>query len=196
MFRAHLEASAERWNRLLSVLEELGRWISVKDEELNKQMPIGGDVPTVLQQQTHCTVRAETQSQPVSSQSLQLLCLFHLILSHLISLFSSCLLSRLISILPFFLKSSSSKCLVSSLNLITLLSSHCLVTSHLFSSHLLSLLNFSFHLILYLFLIFLFLLSLLFHLIFLSVFSCLLSCLVSFCTFLISFFSCFLSYFI
>uniref|UniRef100_A0A8C2D864 Utrophin n=1 Tax=Cyprinus carpio TaxID=7962 RepID=A0A8C2D864_CYPCA len=53
--RAHLEASAERWNRLLSVLEELGLWISVKDEELNKQMPIGGDVPTVLQQQTHCT---------------------------------------------------------------------------------------------------------------------------------------------
>ncbi|XP_059397183.1 utrophin-like isoform X3 [Carassius carassius] len=53
--RAHLEASAERWNRLLSVLEELGRWISVKDEELNKQMPIGGDVPTVLQQQNHCT---------------------------------------------------------------------------------------------------------------------------------------------
>ncbi|KAI2650013.1 Utrophin [Labeo rohita] len=59
--RAHLEASAERWNRLLSVLEELGRWISVKDEELNKQMPIGGDVPTVLQQQTHCTL------SPVSS---------------------------------------------------------------------------------------------------------------------------------
>uniref|UniRef100_A0A673JJB1 Utrophin-like n=1 Tax=Sinocyclocheilus rhinocerous TaxID=307959 RepID=A0A673JJB1_9TELE len=56
--RAHLEASAERWNRLLSVLEELSRWICVKDEELNKQMPIGGDVPTVLQQQTHCTVRA------------------------------------------------------------------------------------------------------------------------------------------
>ncbi|KAG1936105.1 utrophin [Pimephales promelas] len=58
--RAHLEASAERWNRLLSVLEELGRWISVKDEELNKQMPIGGDVPTLLQQQIHCTaLRAE-----------------------------------------------------------------------------------------------------------------------------------------
>ncbi|XP_077060733.1 utrophin isoform X2 [Siphateles boraxobius] len=58
--RAHLEASAERWNRLLSELEELGRWISVKDEELNKQMPIGGDVPTLLQQQIHCTaLRAE-----------------------------------------------------------------------------------------------------------------------------------------
>ncbi|XP_050952998.1 dystrophin isoform X7 [Labeo rohita] len=62
--RAHLEASAERWNRLLSVLEELGRWISVKDEELNKQMPIGGDVPTVLQQQTHCTaLRAELKER-------------------------------------------------------------------------------------------------------------------------------------
>ncbi|XP_058618768.1 dystrophin-like isoform X3 [Onychostoma macrolepis] len=62
--RAHLEASAERWNRLLSVLEELGRWISVKDEELNKQMPIGGDVPTVLQQQSHCTaLRAELKER-------------------------------------------------------------------------------------------------------------------------------------
>ncbi|XP_051515683.1 utrophin-like isoform X5 [Myxocyprinus asiaticus] len=53
--RAHLDASAERWNRLLSVLEELSCWISVKDEELNKQMPIGGDMPTLLQQHTHCT---------------------------------------------------------------------------------------------------------------------------------------------
>ncbi|XP_043080762.1 utrophin-like isoform X1 [Puntigrus tetrazona] len=62
--RAHLEASAERWSRLLSVLEELGRWISVKDEELNKQMPIGGDVPTVLQQQSHCTaLRAELKER-------------------------------------------------------------------------------------------------------------------------------------
>uniref|UniRef100_A0A672PMZ2 Utrophin n=1 Tax=Sinocyclocheilus grahami TaxID=75366 RepID=A0A672PMZ2_SINGR len=74
--RAHLEASAERWNRLLSVLEELGRWISVKDEELNKQMPIGGDVPTVLQQQTHCTVRAVSSLlSPLS---------FNLFSSHLI----------------------------------------------------------------------------------------------------------------
>uniref|UniRef100_A0A671MZL2 Utrophin-like n=1 Tax=Sinocyclocheilus anshuiensis TaxID=1608454 RepID=A0A671MZL2_9TELE len=62
--RAHLEASAERWNRLLSVLEELSCWICVKDEELNKQMPIGGDVLTVLQQQTHCTaLRAELKER-------------------------------------------------------------------------------------------------------------------------------------
>ena len=55
--RAHLEASAERWSRLLGLLEELWRWICMKDEELAKQMPIGGDVPTLLQQQNHCTVR-------------------------------------------------------------------------------------------------------------------------------------------
>ncbi|XP_035474370.2 utrophin isoform X3 [Scophthalmus maximus] len=54
--RAHLEASAERWSRLLGLLEELWRWICLKDEELAKQMPIGGDVPTLLQQQNHCTL--------------------------------------------------------------------------------------------------------------------------------------------
>ncbi|KAM7395346.1 hypothetical protein PAMA_006892 [Pampus argenteus] len=54
--RAHLEASAERWSRLLGLLEELWRWICMKDEDLAKQMPIGGDVPTLLQQQNHCTV--------------------------------------------------------------------------------------------------------------------------------------------
>ncbi|XP_056437387.1 utrophin-like isoform X1 [Gadus chalcogrammus] len=53
--RAHLEASAERWSRLLGLLEELWRWICAKDEDLAKQMPIGGDVPTLLQQQNHCT---------------------------------------------------------------------------------------------------------------------------------------------
>lgn len=55
--RAHLEASAERWSRLLGLLEELWRWICMKDEDLAKQMPIGGDVPTLLQQQNYCTVR-------------------------------------------------------------------------------------------------------------------------------------------
>uniref|UniRef100_A0A3P9A6P6 Utrophin n=1 Tax=Esox lucius TaxID=8010 RepID=A0A3P9A6P6_ESOLU len=52
--RAHLEASAERWSRLLNLLEELWRWICLKDEDLTKQMPIGGDVPTLLQQHNHC----------------------------------------------------------------------------------------------------------------------------------------------
>uniref|UniRef100_A0A8C5I3D6 Utrophin n=1 Tax=Gouania willdenowi TaxID=441366 RepID=A0A8C5I3D6_GOUWI len=62
--RAHLEASAERWSRLLGLLEELWRWICSKDEELAKQMPIGGDVPTLLQQQNHCTaLRSELKER-------------------------------------------------------------------------------------------------------------------------------------
>ncbi|XP_066527919.1 utrophin-like isoform X3 [Hoplias malabaricus] len=62
--RAHLEASAERWSRLLSVLEELWRWICLKDDELTKQMPIGGDVPTLLQQHNHCSaLRAELKER-------------------------------------------------------------------------------------------------------------------------------------
>ncbi|XP_034435041.1 dystrophin isoform X4 [Hippoglossus hippoglossus] len=62
--RAHLEASAERWSRLLGLLEELWRWICMKDEELAQQMPIGGDVPILLQQQNHCTgIRAELKER-------------------------------------------------------------------------------------------------------------------------------------
>ncbi|KAJ3606666.1 hypothetical protein NHX12_026185 [Muraenolepis orangiensis] len=37
------------------LLEDLWRWICAKDKDLAKQMPIGGDVPTLLQQQNHCT---------------------------------------------------------------------------------------------------------------------------------------------
>ncbi|XP_075452708.1 utrophin isoform X3 [Ascaphus truei] len=48
--RTHLEASAEKWNRLLKSLEELKSWLDVRDDELKKQMPVGGDVPTVQQQ--------------------------------------------------------------------------------------------------------------------------------------------------
>ncbi|KAG9347638.1 hypothetical protein JZ751_005209 [Albula glossodonta] len=62
--RVHLEASAERWSRLLALLEELWRWLSLKEEELSKQMPIGGDIPTLLQQHNHCTaLRNELKSR-------------------------------------------------------------------------------------------------------------------------------------
>ncbi|XP_031437852.1 utrophin isoform X1 [Clupea harengus] len=62
--RAHLEASAERVTGLLSQLEDLWAWLCLKEEELNKQMPVGGDVPTLLQQQKHCTgLRAELKDQ-------------------------------------------------------------------------------------------------------------------------------------
>uniref|UniRef100_A0A670ITN6 Utrophin n=1 Tax=Podarcis muralis TaxID=64176 RepID=A0A670ITN6_PODMU len=52
--RAHLEASAEKWNKLLSSLEELIKWLNLKDEEIKKQMPIGGDVPALQLQHDHC----------------------------------------------------------------------------------------------------------------------------------------------
>nr|XP_006984491.1 utrophin isoform X1 [Peromyscus maniculatus bairdii]XP_042118217.1 utrophin isoform X2 [Peromyscus maniculatus bairdii]XP_042118218.1 utrophin isoform X3 [Peromyscus maniculatus bairdii] len=54
--RAHLEASAEKWNRLLASLEDLIKWLNMKDEELKKQMPIGGDVPALQLQYDHCKV--------------------------------------------------------------------------------------------------------------------------------------------
>ncbi|XP_029417816.1 utrophin [Nannospalax galili] len=52
--RAHLEASAEKWNRLLASLEEMIKWLNMKDEELKKQRPIGGDVPALQLQHDHC----------------------------------------------------------------------------------------------------------------------------------------------
>ncbi|XP_075718952.1 utrophin isoform X4 [Rhinoderma darwinii] len=54
--RTHLEASADKWNRLLKSLEELNCWLDVRDEELKKQMPVGGDVATVQQQYEFCKV--------------------------------------------------------------------------------------------------------------------------------------------
>ncbi|KAM8945515.1 utrophin [Pelodytes ibericus] len=54
--RTHLEASAEKWNRLLKSLEELINWLDHRDEELKKQMPVGGDVTTVQQQLDYCKV--------------------------------------------------------------------------------------------------------------------------------------------
>ncbi|XP_029799106.1 utrophin [Suricata suricatta] len=65
--RAHLEASAEKWNRLLTSLEELIKWLNMKDEELQKQMPIGGDVPALQLQSDHCkALRRELKEKEYS----------------------------------------------------------------------------------------------------------------------------------
>ncbi|XP_037000807.2 utrophin isoform X1 [Artibeus jamaicensis] len=65
--RAHLEASAEKWNRLLTSLEELIKWLNAKDEELRKQMPIGGDVPALQLQYDHCkALRRELKEKEYS----------------------------------------------------------------------------------------------------------------------------------
>ncbi|XP_063299176.1 utrophin isoform X1 [Pelobates fuscus] len=54
--RTHLEASAEKWNRLLKSLEDLILWLDARGEEVKKQMPVGGDVLTVQQQYDYCKV--------------------------------------------------------------------------------------------------------------------------------------------
>uniref|UniRef100_A0A8C0KCZ8 Utrophin n=1 Tax=Canis lupus dingo TaxID=286419 RepID=A0A8C0KCZ8_CANLU len=65
--RAHLEASAEKWNRLLTSLEELIKWLNIKDEELQNQMPIGGDVPALQLQYDHCkALRRELKEKEYS----------------------------------------------------------------------------------------------------------------------------------
>ncbi|XP_071469048.1 utrophin isoform X2 [Marmota flaviventris] len=65
--RAHLEASAEKWNRLLVSLEELIKWLNMKDEELKKQMPLGGDVPALQLQYDHCkALRRELKEKEYS----------------------------------------------------------------------------------------------------------------------------------
>ncbi|EPQ18605.1 Utrophin [Myotis brandtii] len=65
--RAHLEASAEKWNRLLMSLEELIKWLNMKDEELKQQMPIGGDVPALQLQYDHCkALRRELKEKEYS----------------------------------------------------------------------------------------------------------------------------------
>ncbi|XP_072437733.1 utrophin-like isoform X5 [Chiloscyllium punctatum] len=65
--RAHLEANTERWNRLLTSLEELCKWLKLKNEALTKQMPIGGDVQTLLQQHDHCrALRQELMDKEVT----------------------------------------------------------------------------------------------------------------------------------
>lgn len=65
--RAHLEASAEKWNRLLASLEEMMKWLNMKDEELKKQRPIGGDVPALQLQHDHCkALRRELKEKEYS----------------------------------------------------------------------------------------------------------------------------------
>ncbi|KAF7251291.1 Dystrophin, partial [Varanus komodoensis] len=48
--RSHLEASSDQWRRLHLSLQELLAWLQLKEDELNRQAPIGGDLPTVQKQ--------------------------------------------------------------------------------------------------------------------------------------------------
>ncbi|XP_078699259.1 dystrophin-like isoform X33 [Branchiostoma floridae x Branchiostoma belcheri] len=49
--RQRLEANIEQWNQLLITLQDLIEWCSIKEDELTRMQPIGGDLNTVQQQQ-------------------------------------------------------------------------------------------------------------------------------------------------
>ena len=49
-FRSHLEASSDQWKRLHLSLQELVVWLQLKDDELCRQAPVGGDFPAVQKQ--------------------------------------------------------------------------------------------------------------------------------------------------
>ncbi|XP_048652342.1 dystrophin [Marmota marmota marmota] len=48
--RSHLEASSDQWKRLHLSLQELLVWLQLKDDELSRHAPIGGDFPAVQKQ--------------------------------------------------------------------------------------------------------------------------------------------------
>ncbi|XP_070587520.1 dystrophin-like, partial [Erythrolamprus reginae] len=48
--RSHLEASSDQWRYLHLSLQELLAWLQLKEDELKRQAPIGGDLPTVQKQ--------------------------------------------------------------------------------------------------------------------------------------------------
>ncbi|XP_048458781.1 dystrophin isoform X1 [Rhincodon typus] len=62
--RACLETSAEQWKRLHISLQDLLAWLNLKNDELTRQKPIGGDAPAVQQQNdVHRTFKRELKAK-------------------------------------------------------------------------------------------------------------------------------------
>ncbi|XP_062906974.1 dystrophin isoform X1 [Mobula hypostoma] len=76
--RACLETNAEQWKRLKISLQDLLTWMNLKNDELRRQMPIGGDVPIVQQQNdVHRTFKRELKAkEPVIMSTLDTVNLF------------------------------------------------------------------------------------------------------------------------
>ncbi|XP_054829258.1 dystrophin isoform X2 [Eublepharis macularius] len=76
--RSHLEASSDQWRRLHLSLQELLAWLQLKEDELKRQSPIGGDLPTVQKQNDmHRAFRRELKTkEPVIMSALDTVQIF------------------------------------------------------------------------------------------------------------------------
>uniref|UniRef100_A0A452UP89 Dystrophin n=1 Tax=Ursus maritimus TaxID=29073 RepID=A0A452UP89_URSMA len=78
LFRSHLEASSDQWKRLHLSLQELLVWLQLKDDELSRQAPIGGDFPAVQKQNdVHRAFKRELKTkEPVIMSTLETVRIF------------------------------------------------------------------------------------------------------------------------
>uniref|UniRef100_A0A8C4MX91 Dystrophin n=1 Tax=Equus asinus asinus TaxID=83772 RepID=A0A8C4MX91_EQUAS len=77
-YMSHLEASSDQWKRLHLSLQELLVWLQLKDDELSRQAPIGGDFPAVQKQNdVHRAFKRELKTkEPVIMSTLETVRIF------------------------------------------------------------------------------------------------------------------------